>query len=120
MVGWFMVFNATSNNISVVSCYYFYGGHLGCDRLVVGLTTTFVPVQSVPMTTKVVSSNPVHGEVYKIQHYVIKFVSDTHISWKGYLIGSLNPKINIHLMAYKKTQTVRRCLPSKILLSLSI
>jgi hypothetical protein len=29
-------------------------------------------------------------------------LSDTHISWKGYLIGSLTPKINIHLMAYKK------------------
>ena len=26
--------------------------------------------------TKVVSSNPVHGEVYSIQRYVIKFVSD--------------------------------------------
>jgi hypothetical protein len=25
---------------------------------------------------KVVSSNPTHGEVYLIQHYVIKFVSD--------------------------------------------
>ena len=35
-----------------------------------------LPVQSVPITTKVVSSNPVHGEVYSIQHYVIKFVSD--------------------------------------------
>ena len=32
--------------------------------------------QSVPITTKVVSSNPVHGEVYSIQHYVIKFLSD--------------------------------------------
>ena len=31
---------------------------------------------SVPITTKVVSLNPVHGEVYLIQHYVIKFVSD--------------------------------------------
>jgi hypothetical protein len=31
--------------------------------------------QSVPITT-VVSSNPVHDEVYSIQHYVIKFVSD--------------------------------------------
>jgi hypothetical protein len=28
------------------------------------------------ITTKVVSSNPVHGEAYSIQHYVIKFVSD--------------------------------------------
>ena len=35
-----------------------------------------LPVQSVPITTKVVSSNPVHGEVHSIQHYVIKFVSD--------------------------------------------
>jgi hypothetical protein len=30
----------------------------------------------VPITTNVVSSNPVHGEVYLIQYYVIKFVSD--------------------------------------------
>ena len=33
-------------------------------------------MQSVPITTKVVSSNPIYGEVYSIQHYVIKFVSD--------------------------------------------
>ena len=33
-------------------------------------------MQSLSITTKVVSSNPVHGEVYSIQHYVIKFVSD--------------------------------------------
>ena len=35
-----------------------------------------LPVQSVPITTKVVSLNPVCGEVYSIQHYVIQFVSD--------------------------------------------
>ena len=35
----------------------------------------FLPVQSV-ITTKVVSSSPAHGEVYSIQHYVLKFVSD--------------------------------------------
>ena len=35
-----------------------------------------LPVQSVPITTKVVSSNPVHDKVYLIQHYVIKFVCD--------------------------------------------
>ena len=29
-----------------------------------------------PTTTNIVSSNPVHGEMYSIQHYVIKFVSD--------------------------------------------
>ena len=33
-------------------------------------------VQSVPITTKVMSSIPTHGEVYSIQHYVIKYVSD--------------------------------------------
>jgi hypothetical protein len=35
-----------------------------------------LPMQSVPITTKVVSLNPVHGKVYLIQHYVIKYVSD--------------------------------------------
>jgi hypothetical protein len=35
-----------------------------------------LPVQSVPIITKVVSSNHAHGEVYSIQHYVIKFASD--------------------------------------------
>jgi hypothetical protein len=35
-----------------------------------------LPVQSVPITTNVVSSNPTHGEVFLIQHQVIKFVSD--------------------------------------------
>jgi len=43
-------------------------------------------VQSVPITTKVVSSNPVYGEVYSIQHYVIKFVSDLRqvVGFSGY------------------------------------
>jgi len=42
--------------------------------MVVGFT--ILSMQSVPITTKVVSLNPVHGKVYSIQHYVIKFVSD--------------------------------------------
>ena len=33
-------------------------------------------MQSVPNITKVVSSYTAHGEVYSIEHYVIKFVSD--------------------------------------------
>jgi hypothetical protein len=33
-------------------------------------------VQSVPITTNVVSSNPADGEVFLIQHYVIEFVND--------------------------------------------
>jgi len=39
-------------------------------------------MQSVPITTKVVSLNSAHGEVYLIQHYVIKFVSDMQqVGW---------------------------------------
>jgi hypothetical protein len=33
-------------------------------------------MQSVPITAKVVSLKPIQGEVYSIQHYVMKFVSD--------------------------------------------
>ena len=33
-------------------------------------------MQSVPITTNVVSENPAYGEEYSIQHYMIKFVSD--------------------------------------------
>ena len=35
-----------------------------------------LPMQSVPITTKFVSLNPAHGEVYSIQLYGIKFASD--------------------------------------------
>jgi hypothetical protein len=38
-----------------------------------------LPVQSVPITTIVVSLNPANGEVYSILHYVIKFVSDLQV-----------------------------------------
>ena len=34
----------------------------------------------VPITTNIGSSNPTHGEVYSMQNYVIKFVSDL---WQG-------------------------------------
>jgi hypothetical protein len=33
-------------------------------------------IQSVAITIKVMSSNPVRGEVFSIQHYVIKYGSD--------------------------------------------
>ena len=44
--------------------------------MIVWLLDLQLPVQSVPIITKFVSSNPVHGRVYSIQHYVIKFVRD--------------------------------------------
>ena len=33
-------------------------------------------MQPVPITAKVVSSNPAHGEMYSMQHYVIMFVRE--------------------------------------------
>jgi hypothetical protein len=47
----------------------------------------------VPITTKVVSLNSAHGEVYSIQYYVIKFVSDLkHVS--GFHLGTPASSIN--------------------------
>ena len=44
--------------------------------VIVWLMDLQLPVQSILITTKVMSSNPIHGEVYSIQHYEIKIVSD--------------------------------------------
>ena len=44
--------------------------------MIVLLLDLQLPMQSVHILTKVVSSNTAHGEVYSLQHYVIKFVSD--------------------------------------------
>jgi hypothetical protein len=59
-----MVFNAIFNNNSVS----FIGG---------GNRSTWRKPQTrrlSPLKFKVVSSNPVYGDMYSIQHYVIKFV----------------------------------------------
>jgi hypothetical protein len=53
-----------------------YGNNLISSRGRRGRLDLQLPVQSVPITTKVVSSNTVQGEVYLIQHNVIKFVRD--------------------------------------------
>jgi hypothetical protein len=52
-----------------------------------------LPVQSVPITNNVVTLNPAHGEVYSIQHCVIKFVSDMQQVGgfpPGYSVSSTN------------------------------
>ena len=36
----------------------------------------YLPLQSVPIATRAVSSNPADAEVYSMQHYVMEFVSD--------------------------------------------
>jgi hypothetical protein len=61
-----MVFNATLSNITA--------GRRGRDCMVVELTTTYAKL--VPSITNVVSSNPVHGEVYSVQH--IKVPGENH------------------------------------------
>ena len=62
-------------------CFLFisplHGGHRGHDCMVVFYGSDLqLPMQSVPITTNVVSSNSAHGVVYSIQHYVIKFDND--------------------------------------------
>ena len=49
------------------------------DRMVVELS-----MQLALITTKVVSSNPVHDEVYAIQYDVIMFFSDLSVVFSGY------------------------------------
>ena len=46
------------------------------------------------------SSNPVHGEVYSIQHYVIKFVSDLR-QIRGFLSVRFPPLINLAFTIFK-------------------
>jgi hypothetical protein len=44
-----------------------------------------LPMKSEPITTKVVISNPAHGKMYLVQHYVINFVSESifkNKNWK--------------------------------------
>jgi hypothetical protein len=53
---------------------YYLRGRRGRDRMRVGFTTA----------TEVVSSNPVHGEVFFIQHYAIKLVGDRSVVFSRY------------------------------------
>jgi hypothetical protein len=59
-----MLLNTTFNNISVISWQSVLLVE-EYDLMIVGSTTMHI-------TTKVVSSNQAHDEVYSIQHYVIK------------------------------------------------
>ena len=47
-----------------------------------------LPVQPMPITSTVVSSNPAHGDVHSIQHYVIKFDNDL-VVFSGYALNTL-------------------------------
>ena len=52
-------------------------------------------VQSVPITTKIVNSKPVHGEAYSIQHFVITFVSDLRQVCGFFLVLRFPPPIKL-------------------------
>ena len=54
--------------------FYAWRGSLGRDRML--KLDLRLPVQSLPITTEDVSSNPAHHEMYLTQHYVTKFVSN--------------------------------------------
>ena len=86
----------------------------GRGRMVVGFK---LPMQSVPITTNIVSSNRVHGEVYSIQHYVIKFVSDLR-QVGGTLVSSTNKtelllKVALNTIKQTNKQTNKQCTRSK-------
>jgi hypothetical protein len=63
--------------------------------VIVWLLDLQLPMQSGPITTKVMTSNPAHGEVYSIQHYVIRFVSDLLQIGGFLLILRFNPPIKL-------------------------
>ena len=57
-------------------------------------------MQSVSITTKIVSSNLAHGEVHSIKHYVIQFVSDLG-KVEGFLL------VLLFLLPIKLTATIK-------------
>ena len=63
-------------------------------------------VQSTPIISKAVNSNFSHGEVYSIQHYVIKFVSDLrHVVRTEFdIYGSITITGSIPLLMDKSTR----------------
>ena len=67
----------------------------GCDRIVVGFTTAYA---TVPFTTEVVNSNPVHHAEYSIQHNVIKFVSDLRQVGGFLLVIRFSPPMKLAAM----------------------
>ena len=63
---------------------------VGRNHMVVGFTTTYAIHAYHMFTTNFVSLNPTRGEVYSVQQYVIKFVSDLQ-QIRGFLLVLLLP-----------------------------
>ena len=58
--------------LHILSFHLWHRGRRSRDRMAVGFTTTCA-INA--LITKAVSSNHTQGEVYSIQHYVIKYIS---------------------------------------------
>jgi hypothetical protein len=65
-------------------------------------------IQSVPITTKVASSNPVHGKVYSLQHYVIMFVNDLQVC--GFLRFDLDRFQCIQVFFFISAESDLKCI----------
>jgi hypothetical protein len=74
-------------------------------------------VQSVFIITKAVSSNPAEGEVYSIQHYVIKFASDLRQVGGFHWVLRFPPSITL---CYKITEILLKVALNTIILTLKL
>jgi len=54
-----------------------------------------LPMQPVPITIKVVGSNPAHGKVYSIQHYAVMFANDLRQVGGFLRVPQFPPPINL-------------------------
>ena len=66
-------------------------------------------MQPVPITTEVVSSNPVHGEGYAIQHYKIKLsvTCDRSVVFSGYSDSEILLKVALNTITHQTIYTVK-------------
>jgi hypothetical protein len=75
-----LIFLSIANSIpSIASAEFNYMGIFNSYQLKTGGIVVMIVwklATQLPITTKAMSSNPVHDEVCSIQHYVIKFVSE--------------------------------------------
>jgi hypothetical protein len=65
---------------------------------IVWLLDLQLTIKLVCITTKVASSNPTHGEMYLMQHYVIMFVSDLQQVGGFLLVLRFPPSIKLIAM----------------------
>jgi hypothetical protein len=97
LLNWLMFYNSFLLPLSLMNL------HLVIDTLFSLIYFLYWhQMQSVHITTNVVSSNPVYGEVYSTQHYVIKFVSDLR-QVSGFLrVLQFPPPIKLTAMIWLK------------------